>query len=324
MGADLLALNRRAADILQAAMPAPAPVLLLEAAWPLVDTAMDWRRRGTQTNDTVWQQDFAGALLGLPRAREELAMNLHLATARLLPEAPLVLFGLKEAGIAAAEKLLTDIFEEVTLALTKHHGRVFLARAPRRAGLIESVEDWRRADTATLLGQEYSLVSYPGLFAGGQLDAGTALLLRQLPQLAIPSPRLVLDFACGIGVLGLAARQQWPQAALHLLDHDALALRAARHNLSGKGATEFMQAEDLSAVTARYDLVLSNPPIHDGNRLDYGVTQRLVEAAPRYLAARGQLLLVTQQTVPVQRWANVAECVTQEQGFKVWRVGQGG
>ena len=324
MGADLLALNRRAADILQAALPAASPILLLEAAWPLAGMALDWCRRGAQTNDAVWRQDYAGALLGLPRAREELVMNLHLAAARLLPEAPLVLFGLKDAGIAAAEKLLTDIFEEVTLALTKHHGRVFLANRPRRDMLIETVDDWRRADTATLLGQEYSLVSYPGLFAGGQLDAGTALLVQQLPQLAAPAPRLVLDYACGIGVLGLAARQVWPQATLHLLDHDALALQAARHNLNGKGSCEFIQAEDLSTVTARYDLMLSNPPIHVGNRLDYGVAQRLVEEAPRYLAARGQLLLVTQQTVPVQRWANGAECMAQEQGFKVWRVGQSG
>ena len=40
------------------------------------------------------------------------------------------------AGIAVAEKLLTEVFEEVTLALTKHHGRVFMACRPRRAGLI--------------------------------------------------------------------------------------------------------------------------------------------------------------------------------------------
>ena len=324
MGADLLALNYRAAELLQAAQEDKRePVLLLDAAWPLVGVAATWQRRGAATDDTLWQSDYAGALLGLPRAREELAMNLHLAAARLLPEAPLALFGLKDAGIAAAEKLLVELFEEVTLALTKHHGRVFLARRPRRDTLIETVDDWRRADTATLLGQEYSLVSYPGLFAGGQIDAGTALLLRQIPQLGMPAPRLVLDYACGIGVLGLAARHLWPQAALHVLDHDSLALRAARHNL-GSGAVEFVQAENLAPLTARYDLMLSNPPIHAGNKLDYSVVQQLVEEAPRYLAARGQLLLVTQQTVPVQRWAKTAETLVQEQGFKVWRVRQGG
>ena len=161
------------------------------------------------------------------------------------------------------------------------------------------------------------------MFAGGQLDDGTAVLVRQLSQLVLPAPRLVLDYACGIGVLALAARQIWPQAALHLVDHDALALRAARHNLAG-GAAEFIQAENLTPLTARYDLMLSNPPIHAGNKLDYSVVQQLVEEAPRYLAARGQLLLVTQQTVPVQRWAKAAETVVQEQGFKVWRVSQGG
>ena len=88
MAADLLALNHRAAELLQAALQDKRePVLLLDADWPLPGVTATWQRRGTATDDAVWQQDYVGALLGLPRSREELAMNLHLAAARLRPAA---------------------------------------------------------------------------------------------------------------------------------------------------------------------------------------------------------------------------------------------
>lgn len=320
--ADLLPLNLRAAQQLLDAVPNPQqPFLCADAVWSLPQTPplRFWQRRSSKTDFSVWDGGFAGALLGLPRSRDELVMNLHLVAARLQPGAPLVLFGRKDAGIAAAERALAAIFNQVTLAQTKFHGRILLATAPQRDPLLEQIDDWRRAHQINLLGKDISLVSYPGLFAGGALDAGTALLLRLLPQVA-KAPKMLLDYACGTGLLGIAARQLWPETKIHALDHDALALRAAALNLP---QAELVQAESLAACSARYDVILSNPPIHDGARQDYGVVQQLVTMAPDYLARGGQLIMVTQQTVPVQRWAKQAMPLLQEDGYKVWSVKAG-
>jgi 16S rRNA (guanine1207-N2)-methyltransferase len=321
---DPLPLNERAAQILLDILPnSNVPVLCSDAVWPIRPRPhlSQWQRRsGTATDFTVWDKTYAAALLGLPRAREELTMNLHFAAARLLPDAPLVLFGLKDAGIAAAERVLQDLFVNVTLALTKFHGRVFIARTPRTEQLIDGVDDWRRANTVNLLGKEVSLVSFPGLFAEGMLDSATALLMAQLSSM--PAPKIVLDYACGTGVLALAAQQLWPEARLHLLDHDALALRAARWNI-GRGEAheaEYVQAENMAACSARYDLIVSNPPIHLGVIQNYDVVEQLVMDAPNYLARGGKLVLVTQKTVPVQRWAKNATVIAQEEAFKVWVV----
>lgn len=316
---DLLPLNLRAAQHLLDMAPKPQqPFLCADALWALPQTPplRHWHRRGSTTDFSVWDGRFSGALIGLPRSRDELVMNLHLAAARLEPEAPLVLFGRKDAGIAAAERAAAGIFAQVTLAQTKFHGRILVAARPQNAGVIEHIDDWRRAHTVSLLGKDISLVSYPGLFAGGMLDAGTALLLRILPQM-VKAPKLLLDYACGTGVLGMAARQLWPEAKLHSLDTDALALRAVALNLP---EAERLQADSLSVCSARYDLIVSNPPIHDGARQDYGVVQKLVTMAPDYLARGGQLVMVAQQTVPVQRWAKQAMPLLQEDGYKVWSV----
>lgn len=320
--ADLLPLNLRAAQQLLDAVPNPQlPFLCADAVWSLPQTPplRFWQRRGSKTDFSVWDGRFAGALIGLPRSRDELMMNLHLVAARLEPSAPLVLFGRKDEGIAAAERAAATVFAQVTLVQTKFHGRILLATAPHSANLVEQIDDWRRAHSVNLLGKDISLVSYPGLFAGGALDAGTALLLRLLPQWTKP-PKLLLDYACGTGVLGMAARLLWPDAKVHGLDHDALALRAAALNLP---EAELLQAENLTVSSARYDLIVSNPPIHAGAQQDYSVVQKLVTDAPDYLARGGQLIMVTQQTVPVQRWAKQAVPLLQEDGYKIWSVKAG-
>lgn len=147
---------------------------------------------GSKTNFSVWDGRFSGALLGLPRSRDELTMNMHLVAARLEPDAPLVLFGRKDAGIAAAQRAAAAVFAQVTLAQTKFHGRILLATGPHHENLVDQMDDWRRAHTVNVLGKEISLVSYPGLFAGGALDAGTALLLRMLPQWTKPPKMMSL------------------------------------------------------------------------------------------------------------------------------------
>ncbi len=319
---DLLPLNLRASQQLLDRVTNPQqPFLCADAVWSLPQTPplRFWQRRGSKTNFSVWDGRFSGALLGLPRSRDELTMNMHLVAARLEPDAPLVLFGRKDAGIAAAERAAAAVFAQVTLAQTKFHGRILLATGPHHENLVDQIDDWRRAHTVNVLGKEISLVSYPGLFAGGALDAGTALLLRMLPQWTKP-PKMMLDYACGTGVIGVAARQLWPEASVHALDHDALALRAVALNLPG---AELLQAENLSSCSARYDLIVSNPPIHLGAQQDYSVVQNLVTTAPDYLARGGQLVMVTQQTVPVQRWSKQATTLLQEDGFKVWSVKAG-
>lgn len=120
-------------------------------------------------------------------------------------------------------------------------------------------------------------------------------------------------------MIGVAARQLWPEASVHALDHDALALRAVALNLPG---AELLQAENLSSCSARYDLICRRP-IRIGAQQDYSVVQDLVTTAPDYLARGGQLVMVTQQTVPVQRWSKQATTLLQEDGFKVWSVKAG-
>merc|ERR1711998_678165 len=112
----------------------------------------------------------------------------------------------------------------------------------------------------------------------------TEALLRTVPA---PTPDgLVLDFGCGTGVIAAALAQREPSLRLHLLDADAVAIEAARHNVPS--AKQFFLSDcwpmhngDLTHM--QYDWIISNPPVHRGQPDDFRVLQELIEGAPQRL-----------------------------------------
>ena len=115
--------------------------------------------------------------------------------------------------------------------------RAATAACWRRAGrrtppqLRASLAAWRSVAPLAVAGVVRDWVSYPGVFAAGRIDEGTALLIGALPPLRRGDR--VLDYGCGSGVIGAAALAAAPDIVLDLLDDDAVALEAARENVAG-------------------------------------------------------------------------------------------
>ena len=79
-----------------------------------------------------------------------------------------------------------------------------------------------------------------------------------------------------------------------LVDANLLAVAAARRNLERLGIAGRAMASDLfTAIPAeRYDLIVSNPPFHQGKRVDLSVADRLITESPAHLRPDGRLLIV--------------------------------
>jgi 16S rRNA (guanine1207-N2)-methyltransferase len=146
----------------------------------------------------------------------------------------------------------------------------------------------RRTITATVWGRELPLLTANGVFAGDQLDRGTAVLLResQPPQ----GPVRVLDLGCGYGPIALALAVHAPQAAVDAVDVNERALALCRDNARALGVADrvrVLRPEEVEPER-RYDAIWSNPPIRIGKealhellrqwlpRLEPGGTARLV------------------------------------------------
>jgi 16S rRNA (guanine1207-N2)-methyltransferase len=264
---------------------------------------------------------FDLAFVRLPRARDEQAMTVHAALGALRPEGRLVLYGGNDEGIRPAAGLLEALAGEATTLAARGHGRVLEARRPEHPrGLRGALADWREVSRLELAGRTRDWVTYPGCFAAGRVDEGTALLLSALPPLAAGAR--VLDYGCGTGVIAAAVLAHQADLRVDAMDNDAVALEAVRENVPA--ARPILGLKVADAARRRYDAILSNPPLHHGIAEDHRLLEGLAGDAPAFLAPGGKLQLVVQRRVPLdrllgQRLAQVGT-VAETGRYRVWRA----
>jgi 16S rRNA (guanine1207-N2)-methyltransferase len=261
------------------------------------------------------------ALLRLPKAKDEQEMAAHACLSSLADGGRLIVYGGNDEGIRSVAGMLEELCGSVDTLATRGHGRVLAVRRPGDTSRLRTpLITWRRVMPVTIAGTSRDWVSYPGMFADGRIDEGTALLLAHLPPL--PARARALDYGCGSGIIGAAARAQQPDLTLDLIDSDTVALEAARENVPEARIIAGTRLDDTGKVN--YAAILSNPPLHEGIAEDHAHLARLVADAPSRLAPGGVLQMVVQRRVPLdrmlaERFAKAA--VIAETGrYRVWRA----
>jgi 16S rRNA (guanine1207-N2)-methyltransferase len=242
-------------------------------------------------------------------------MTLNLLGSRLAPTGALTLAGANDEGIRSCGKTLEEVFEEVKMLDARRHCRVWEARVPR-PGLRASADAWMEELEADSPLGRLRWWSYPGCFAHGRLDEGSCRLMHHLPETA--EPIHALDFACGAGALSLALKQRCPQVTLDLTDADALAVRAAQRALP---EARVWCRDGLRGLKGRtYDLIMSNPPLHDGVQADRRVLEGFLGKVRDHLKPEGVLLLVTERSVQISPRVQLkgVKSLEEGQGFRVW------
>lgn len=261
---------------------------------------MIWNRRACGgAAGTPWPggTEATSAFVRLEKSKDAFVFALHGAASVLPAGALIFVFGANAEGVRSAAPRLADVADNIETVMTKRHCRVL--RGGRKSMVRElktSLADWRREESIAFPGTQRRWISYPGVFADGGLDDGTQFLLQHLPKID-PGAR-VLDFAAGTGVVAAAVLDRAASAQIDLLEIDSLALEAARENV--RTANRFIAGDNLAvAGDARYDLILSNPPIHNGIAESHAVLERLIADAPKFLRPRGELRIVVQRRVKV-------------------------
>jgi 16S rRNA (guanine1207-N2)-methyltransferase len=260
-----------------------------------------WLRQATESTDIAplpWPDgdSIDGAIIRLPKSKDSLMLALHATAAKVPPNGVIAVFGANAEGARSIAPRLADVADGVETLGTGHHARVLIGRRKTSIdGLRSRLKDWRHEGRIEIAGSARLWVSYPGTFAKGGLDAGSAYLIAHLP--ALPKDVRVLDYAAGTGVLAAALWAKGTDLAIDMIEADALALTAACENVpTARGIC----AASLAAVKGqRYDLIVSNPPIHDGISESRYVLERLITEAPAHLCPSGTLLLVVQRRVTV-------------------------
>ncbi len=317
-------------------LPQEGPILLVDDDTELLAQAIAesggrvsrWDRRAYGGRGArVWpkQEPVAAAMVRLPKDWASFELSLNAVAGRLAPGAPLWVYGGNAEGIRSAPRRMTArYFGEVETRLLKRRARVLeCARGELTEGLATGIESFRTETMLSLPGLseplQVTLASYPGAFATGALDGGTAALLKGATS--IKPRRRVLDFCCGIGVVGVWAKARWPEAELTLLDVDAVSLHAAAENLPG-ARTVLSDGFRKLGSGERFDAILSNPPIHRGAEEDMTLLHELAAQAPGHLTAGGMLVVVCQKSVGfgalLEPHFKQVQLLTETTSFQVW------
>ena len=207
----------------------------------------------------------------------------------------IVLAGSKEDGIQPMRKLLLQqgiAFEH----MPKYHGVACWFAVPGHGAELAG----KIAKPAKRV--EDRFMTAPGMFSHDRVDEGSALLASRLPT---EFDGNASDFGAGWGYLSVVLAEKSPRTArIDLFEADHAALEAAKSNLASLvpdlQARFFWQDLVQEEPKERYDLVIMNPPFHEGHAAEPGLGQAMIRAAAKALRPGGRLMLVANRGLPYE------------------------
>jgi 16S rRNA G1207 methylase RsmC len=283
-------------------------------------TVRSWRRMSVRAHrGSIWPStaaQFDHCALRLPASASGLRYALDGIVSVMKPAGTVWIYGTKEEGIHEIATLVkAHLKYEARRVSDAAAGvcEVWKFGITSDLGCKRSASDWlsTTAWECPLLPSRSHVRTeswqvYPGLFAQGGLDVMTQALLHTVASF-VPCPcdgTAFLDFASGSGVIAHVLASQYPQAEVHLLEADAVAMDASQRNCKNVAAIKgyhlgdgwlALQDRDLS-----FDVIVSNPPVHIRRQDDFSVVQMLLDGLHSRLAKpNGQVWIVAQAYVPI-------------------------
>ena len=169
-----------------------------------------------------------------------------------------------------------------------------------------------------------SLLSKPGIYGWKKIDQGSAYLIEQLPeQLAKLGPvNTVVDLGCGNGFLSIMASRYLTDASFHATDNNIASVRCCEQNFQANDINGEVSLDDCGQeLTLAADLVLCNPPFHQGFDVESSLTDKFLQSAHRLLKKGGYAYFVVNAFIPLERKSKVlfetVEQVANNKSFKL-------
>ena len=199
--------------------------------------------------------------------------GLQVAGYALKPGGHLYVVGAKDRGVLSMAKRMQTYFGNVeTLAISKGQ-RVLCSRK----------------NEAFYQNEDIPLLEP---FAEGKLDEGTHLLLEALE---VRTTDEALDIGCGAGFIGMHIAHIAKKGHVTMVDASLAAVDAARQAVeqSSLKNVQILPSSGAQAVLSqRFDLVVTNPPFHQGGVQTTEIAERFIREAAQVLRPRGRFYLV--------------------------------
>jgi len=211
---------------------------------------------------------------------------------------------------------------------TRKVGNSYLANFNRPVSLTDKqlLPDNDYGQLRQVQHKNVTFYSKPGVFGWEKIDRGSELLTTVLPtiQRYMKSVNSVLDLGCGWGYLMLATKE-WDVETRCATDNNVAAIDAAQRNFAGHGLTVDCVADDCAGnIRGRFDMILCNPPFHQGFAVSDTLTEKFLAAASRLSRRSTRAIFVVNQFVPLEKHAGkyFSQCrlLLAEDGFCVYEL----
>ena len=249
-----------------------------------------------------------------PKNKPEARFQLQNLLSLLPAGCDIFVIGENRSGVRSAENLLAP------------WARLEKIDSARRCGLYHGQLETQPAFDIAEFREQYqtdtlTIDTLPGVFSRDGLDNGSALLLSTLTP---HTKGKVLDMGCGAGVLSVALAKHSPKVRLWLTDVNAAALAASEATLASNGVGgEVFASNVFSDVSGRFDMIISNPPFHDGLQTSLDAASSLIRGAAKHLNTGGELRIVANAFLPypqiLEETFGNHEILAQTGKFRVYR-----
>ena len=247
----------------------------------------------------------------------------------LLADGALHLVGSKDDGIRTHGRNAEQVFG--TPEHAKKQGDVYRVSLLRGEETGEDGVQWLDCKEYSQLRPctvgELHFISKPGVFGWNKVDRGSVLLVEEAHKLITQRKNAgtVLDLGCGYGYL-LLATADIPFSGRWATDNNAAAVQAAQASFARAQLAVHVSLDDCGEhLQERFDLILCNPPFHQGFSTSNALAVKFLTQIRRLLAPNGRALVVVNQFIALEKAAEESfskiTTLTQAQGFKVVQLG---
>ena len=137
-----------------------------------------------------------------------------------------------------------------------------------------------------VLDTEFYMYTDNGVFNKKGLDFGTRVLLENL---YIGNKNSFLDVGCGCGPIGMYILLNKPNSVVDMVDINDRAIKLTKMSLKKNHINaNVFKSDAYSKIDGRYDMIITNPPIHAGKQKIY----EIVKEAINHLNKDGEFWIV--------------------------------